>query len=87
MIVLVYSNRFVKNCRCLEGRHQKKLAALFQVLQNNPFEGKLHTKALVGELAGIYSFRITRDWRVLFRFDSPHQIALIDIAHRKDIYR
>ncbi len=87
MIVLVYSNCFVKSCRCLDVQRQKKIAALFQILQNNPFESRLHTKALVGELAGIYSFRITRDWRVLFRFDSPHQIALIDIAHRKDIYR
>ncbi len=87
MIALVYTNRFLKSARYLEDGHKKKLAGLLEAIRLNPYQSKLHTKSLVGELAGIYSFRVTRDWRVLFRFDSPHEIILMDIAHRKDIYR
>lgn len=87
MIALSYSNRFLKNVRRLPKAQQKKLAALLEVFQTNPFEHLLHAKPLASELAGIYSFRITRDWRVLFRFESPFEIVLLDVTHRKDIYR
>ncbi len=53
----------------------------------NPYHTQLHTKSLSGELAGIYSFRITRDLRVLFKFLSSDKIILIDVGDRKDIYR
>lgn len=36
---------------------------------------------------GFYSFRITRDWRVIFQFENPEVIKLIEMGHRKDIYR
>ncbi len=48
---------------------------------------KLHSKPLVGKLKGFYSFRITRNWRVIFSFLDRETIFLIDVAHRKDIYR
>lgn len=47
----------------------------------------LHTKYLTGRLPGLLSFRITRDWRVIFKFNDAHTIQLIRVRHRKDIYR
>ena len=87
MIALSYGNRFLKSARELPASQQKKLAHLLETLQSNPFSPRLHTKPLAGELAGLYSFRITRDWRVLFRFESPVEIVLLNVSHRKDIYR
>jgi len=56
-------------------------------LAKNPYERKLHTKHLTGKLSGLYSFRITRDYRVVFQFLSPNEIRLVEVAHRKDIYK
>ncbi len=85
---IVYSQDFIKSARSAPKVIQRKLAALLEVLKANPFYSKLHTNPLVGKLKGFYSFRITRDWRVIFSFRNHQSIIfLIDIAHRKDIYR
>ncbi|OGY43817.1 MAG: hypothetical protein A2731_02980 [Candidatus Buchananbacteria bacterium RIFCSPHIGHO2_01_FULL_39_8] len=84
---IVYSKDFVKSAKLVPQPVQSKLAALLKILKENPFYPKLHTKPLVGKLKNFYSFRITRDWRVIFRFLDPQTIFLIDIAHRKDIYK
>ena len=87
MVRVYYSERFRKNVKRLDEKQQAKLARLVVLVKENPFDPLLHAKSLSGELAGIYSFRITREYRTLFRFLSPDEILLIDVAHRKDIYR
>ena len=84
---IVYSKEFIKSAKLIPKQIKKKLAASLKILSENPFNPKLHTKPLVGELRGFYSFRITRDWRVIFDFLNPKEIFLIDVAHRKDIYK
>lgn len=87
MAILVYTNSFLKYAKKLPELQQNKLAQLLEIFQNNPFSPKLHTKTLTGTLTGFYSFRITRDWRVIFQFLTPDKIKLIEIGHRKDIYK
>jgi len=87
MISLIYSKRFLKSARKLPKNSQVKLAKQLKLFQQNPFHPFLHTKPLVNQLIGFYSFRITRDWRVIFQFESPELIKLIEVGHRKDIYK
>jgi len=87
MILLIYSKSFLKSTRRLPKKLQIKLAKQLELLQQNPFHPLLHTKSLVGQLVGLYSFRITRDWRVIFKFENPEVIKLIEVGHRKDIYK
>ncbi|PIV45340.1 MAG: hypothetical protein COS25_00310 [Candidatus Nealsonbacteria bacterium CG02_land_8_20_14_3_00_37_10] len=87
MVSLLYTDSFLRSTRKLPKPQQDKLAFLLEALQKNPFHPKLHTKSLVGPLTGFYSFRITRDWRVIFQFVSPETIKLIEIGPRKDIYQ
>jgi len=87
MISVVYTNSFLKSTRKLSKSPQQKLARLLEFFQKDPFHPKLHSKNLVGPLTGFYSFRITRDWRVIFQFISPETIKLVEIGHRKDIYK
>ncbi|MBI2484184.1 type II toxin-antitoxin system mRNA interferase toxin, RelE/StbE family [Candidatus Uhrbacteria bacterium] len=86
-MTISYGIRFLKSVRTLPNVQQKKLATLLELFQNNPYHPLLHAKPLTGELAGFYSFRITRDWRVIFRFDSPIEMVLVEVGNRKDIYR
>ncbi len=84
---ILYSKDFLKSATLTPQQIQKKLACLLEIFKKNPFHPSLHTKPLVGQLKGFYSFRVTRDWRVIFSFLYLDKIFLIDIAHRKDIYR
>ncbi|MBI2626332.1 MAG: type II toxin-antitoxin system RelE/ParE family toxin [Candidatus Nealsonbacteria bacterium] len=86
MIFIVYTDSFLKSARKLPKEQQNKLSKILEIIQNNPFHSKLHTKSLTGLLAGFYSFRVTRDWRVIFQFLNSDKIKLIEIGHRKDIY-
>ena len=82
-----YEPSFLKSVAKLPARQQNKLAILLTILQSDPFHPSLHTKRLSQPLLGILSFRITRDYRVIFRFIDEETIQLIDARHRKDIYR
>jgi len=56
-------------------------------LSENIFHSKLHTKKLKGFYNdAVYSFRITRTYRGLFRL-SGNNVILFAIGHRKDIYQ
>ncbi|MBI3638472.1 hypothetical protein HY227_01890 [Candidatus Wolfebacteria bacterium] len=87
MIDIVYYRNFLKSAKCLPKSQQKKFANLLVALKANPFHPLLHAKYLSGELAGFLSFRISRDWRVIFKFINPETIHLIGVKHRKDIYK
>lgn len=87
MIHLTYSTRFEKGVLLLPWPAQKKLSRLLVTLVENPFDPRLHTKRLSGSLEEQLSFRITRDFRVLFQFIDTETIQLLRVAHRKDVYR
>lgn len=87
MIQLVYSRYFLKSVKKLPTPIQNKLATKLELLQKNPFHLLLHTKSLIGRLFGFYSFRITREWRVIFQFLEPEIIKLVEVGHRRDIYK
>ena len=87
MFRLLADKQFDKSAGLLPLSARKKLADLLDVIRLDPFDSRAHTKPLEGQLKGIYSFRISRDWRVLFVFDDIETIRLIVVKHRKDIYR
>lgn len=84
---IVYDKNFLKAVSGLPKNIQTKLAKLLELLEQNPFHPLLHTKHLSEKLAGFLSFRITREWRVTFYFKDAYIIHLINVAHRRNIYR
>ena len=87
MIRIAYHKNFLKSAARLPKAQQEKLAKLIGVLQENPFHPLLHTKRLTRELTGFLSFRITRDWRVIFQFLDAEMVQLLRVRNRKDAYR
>ena len=60
-----------------------RLAQALDDLEGDPFQGK----ALKGELKGRYSYRVG-DYRILYVVHRHHLlVVVIDIGHRRDIYR
>lgn len=76
MITLRYHKNFLVSAKHLPKEYQNKLVRFLTLLQENPFHSLLHTKRLSGKLAGFLSFRITRDWRVIFQFNDPETIQV-----------
>ncbi|OHB17516.1 MAG: hypothetical protein A2734_01260 [Parcubacteria group bacterium RIFCSPHIGHO2_01_FULL_40_30] len=86
-MIVAFSDDFIDSAEKLPSKFKVKLNKLIQILKENPFHPFLHTKHLSGKLSGLLSFRITRDWRGIFRFLEPDIIQLIQAADRKDIYK
>lgn len=84
---VTYDKSFIKRVKKLPVSQQRLLAKKLAYLEHNPFDSRLHTKQLSTPLEGIFSFRITREYRVLFRFAAADELFLMDVRHRKDIYR
>lgn len=57
-----------------------------QRFQDNWRDSRLHVKK-VRSLALVFSFRITRNYRVLFYFQNREIVIFFDVDHRKDIYK
>lgn len=55
-----------------------------KIFHKNWTDSRLHTKR-IKELKGVFSFRITRQYRVLFRFEGETAI-FFKIGHRKNVY-
>lgn len=87
MIKLSYSKQSLKATKKLPKNQKTKLSKLLIIFQIQPFSSQLHSKPLKGQLTGFYSFRIIREWRVIFKFLDPASIISVDVTHRKDIYR
>ncbi len=87
MIEIVFSHGFLKSAQTIPPSAQQKLSRLLKQLEQDPFYPALHTKRLSGNLAGFLSFRITRDWRVIFQFLEARKVQLLRVRHRKDIYQ
>lgn len=84
---IILEESFLRSAKRLPPNIKKKLADLVKLLKSNPFHPLLHTKYLGGLLAGLLSFRVSRDYRVIFYFADPQTIRLLKTGHRKDIYR
>jgi mRNA-degrading endonuclease RelE of RelBE toxin-antitoxin system len=82
---IVYEKGFRRDVYDLPGGVQDKLAFLVEILSDNAFDARLHTKPLGPPLQGLFSFRITRGYRVGFEFSEPRTIRLLIADTRKNI--
>jgi len=84
---IVYGEGFWKDVDKLPKEAQGKLPELFEILAENAFDPRLHTKPLGPPLLGRYSFRITRDWRVAFIFAGDHRLKILMAGNRDKVYQ
>jgi mRNA interferase RelE/StbE len=63
----------------------KRLARAFETLEKKPRQHP-NIKALKGELAGRYRYRVG-DYRVVYRIDEDAaEVIILLIKHRRDVY-
>lgn len=84
---IVFADGFWKDADKLPKEAREKLPELFEMLAENAFDSRLHTKPLGPPLHDRYSFRITRDWRVAFIFEGDHRVKILMVGNRDKIYQ
>lgn len=85
-MTLAYSPAFEKSFKRLPEAIQRKVRAQLLLLEQDWTDSRLHRKQLQGE-ERTYSFRITRDYRAIIFHVEESVLLLVDIGHRKDVYR
>ena len=86
-MVILRTKNYKKNTASLIKKDKVLLIEQEKILEKDIFHSKLHTKKLKGfPDEHVYSFRITRSHRGIFRLVDDN-IILFAIGHRKDIYR
>lgn len=83
----IYDKDFIKDVRNLPRRIQNKLSRLLEILKENVFDPRLHTKPLSSPLKGMFSLRVTRDYRAGFKIRAPRVIQLLAVDTRDKIYQ
>jgi proteic killer suppression protein len=89
MIDLVWDNGFKR-------KYKKKISSnsdkkdnfweAMEIFSSDPFDSRLRTHKLTGQLKGLWAFTVDYDCRVVFRFLSDREILLIDIGGHDDVY-
>lgn len=83
---IIETSRFQKALRVIDKAAQTDYQHQKTIFNNNWRDSRLHVKKLV-DLDGVYSFRVSRRYRVLFYFQDNQIVVFFIIGHRKDIYR
>ena len=82
---IFHNEEFSKNLKRLPKSTQKLYKRQEKIFLINWRDPRLHSKRLKGD-DPVFSFRITRKYRVLFRFADENSVLFVSIGHRKDIY-
>jgi len=86
-IKIEYHRKFVKEFQKIPVEIQEKATLLEDIFRHDPFDQELKTKKLQGKLQSFYSFRITREYRIIFEFIEKEKVVFLAVKHRKDIYK
>lgn len=78
-----HAERILRRMAQRERALYERVARVLDDLQHDPYQGK----ALKGELHGRYSYRVGA-YRIVYRIEQRRLVVIvIDIGHRRDIYR
>ncbi|MCH6558247.1 MAG: type II toxin-antitoxin system RelE/ParE family toxin [Nitrospirae bacterium] len=65
---------------------QRKAASKTGIFRENPFHPSLRTEKLHPKHHEVWSFRVDRSYRIIFKFTGPDQAELRYIGHHQSIY-
>lgn len=81
-----FSPHFFKSFQRLPRNIQALSKKKDEWFRQNPFDPRLHTHKLKGELFGVWAYSVNREYRLLFRFLNGDEVIYYDIGTH-DIYK
>ena len=87
MIEIFIAEEFEKHYQKLPLSIQKKAEKKEQIFRQNPFYPSLRTEKLEPRHKETWSFRIDREYRILFRYLGPNKVIFLICGHHNWIYK
>lgn len=84
-VIIVFSSHFKRSIKRIDTKLRVKMWNCIRLFQEYPFHATLKTHKLAGRRDGMYAFRVTNDYRIIFRF-SDEQVALLEALITHDEY-
>lgn len=78
------SSRFKRSFKKLPPRIQNDFNQKIKIFFQDPFHPSLHTHKLSGNLADYYGFYLKDGFRVLFDFEEPGLVLLVNVGSHDD---
>jgi addiction module RelE/StbE family toxin len=74
--------RLLRTNPALHSTYEEKLSLFI----SDPFNPLLRTHKLHGKLSGMWSFSLTSNLRILFRFTNKNKAVFFDVGNHDDLY-
>ena len=87
MIEVFLAEEFRKRYQDLPIIIQKKAEKQEKLLRQNPFHPSLHTEKLEPKGKEVWSFRINKRYRILFRFINKNKVLFLTVGPHDWIYK
>lgn len=87
MIKVIYTDEFVKTYSKLSLVIQKKAEKQEKIFTNNPFHSSLNTEKLQPKDKNVWSFRIDKSYRIIFRFIDGNTVLFLTVGPHDWIYK
>lgn len=86
MLKAIYHKDFNKDYARLKKATQERYKENYEIFVNDPSDRRLKNHPLSGKMAGRWSFSVTGDVRVVYRFLMPDVIILLRIGSHNQVY-
>jgi mRNA-degrading endonuclease RelE of RelBE toxin-antitoxin system len=87
MIQVEVTEEFVKRYELLPGPIKKRAEKQERFIRTNPFHPSLHTEKLEPRGRQVWSFRIDRKYRVIFRFLEKNKVLFLTVGPHDWVYK
>ena len=86
-IEIVLAKEFEDNYAFLPLSIKKRAEKQEEIFKGNPFYPSLHTEKLIPKSKELWSFRINRKYRVVFKFLNKNTVVFLSIGPHDWIYK
>jgi addiction module RelE/StbE family toxin len=89
MVEIAFSPSFIKNFKKRTKNNKivfEKFAEKLNIFKNDPFDPRLKTHKLTGELKDLYSYSIDYDLRIIFCLYESNKVIFTDIGTHDEVY-
>ena len=82
-----YTSEFEERYSELPQKVKTKAEKQERLFRNNPFHPSLHTEKLSPKSKEVWSFRIDKNYRIIFKFSDKNKVLFLNVGHHHWIYR
>ncbi|MBI2315263.1 type II toxin-antitoxin system RelE/ParE family toxin [Candidatus Daviesbacteria bacterium] len=83
---MYHTEKFVKAYKKIPKQVKLATEEKEEIFRQNPFDPRLKTHKLKGELKDSYSFSVLYHWRIVFHFEN-NDTVILDIIGTHEIYK